>query len=154
MPHTHLSSRQFNTDWCRRRYHSRRPSNFGNQAHIACHECYNAAHERASGSKPHHQCPTPHSYTGWTPDTRATHHMTSYSSATYDISQYKCMDQIKVGNGQGMHIANKGNAFYPPLKLSNVLHVPHLTKSLLSVQKFTIDNSFFFEFWPTQLICG
>ena len=75
--------------------------------------------------------------------------MTPNSSAIYDISHYKGMDQIKVGNGQGIHIANKGNALYPSLqnsslKLCNVLHVPHLTKSLLSVQKFTTDNSCFF----------
>jgi hypothetical protein len=30
--------------------------------------------------------------------------------------------------------------------LSNVLHVPHITKPLLSVQKFYRDNNVYFEF--------
>ena len=36
------------------------------------------------------------------------------------------------------------------LHLYNILHVPKLTKNLLSVQRFTIDNSCFFEFWPNH----
>ena len=30
--------------------------------------------------------------------------------------------------------------------LSNVLHVPHITKLLLSIQKFSHDNHVYFEF--------
>jgi histone deacetylase 1/2 len=32
--------------------------------------------------------------------------------------------------------------------LSNVLHVPAITKPLLSVQKFCLDNNVYFEFHP------
>jgi hypothetical protein len=34
--------------------------------------------------------------------------------------------------------------------LSNVLHVPYITKSLLSVQKFYRDNNIYFEFHPSM----
>lgn len=33
-----------------------------------------------------------------------------------------------------------------PLLLNNVLFVPHITKSLLSISKFTLDNNVFLEF--------
>ena len=76
-----------------------------------------------------------------------------YDSGSTESSQcYRIqgIDQIQVGNGQGLHIANQGNAFFPslhsPLHLKNVLHVPSLTKPLLFVKRLTTDNSCFFEF--------
>ena len=35
-----------------------------------------------------------------------------------------------------------------PLSLKNILHVPSITRNLLSVKKFTLDNNVFFEFHP------
>ena len=35
-----------------------------------------------------------------------------------------------------------------PLYLNNLLHVPSITKNLLSVSKFALDNNVFFEFYP------
>ena len=67
------------------------------------------------------------------------------------------MDQIRVGNGQGLNIMALGNALYPSLVSSklhfeNVLHVHALTKSLLYINKFTRDNSCFFEFWSNYFL--
>ena len=90
-------------------------------------------------------------YIRWTPNTGANHHMTLDSYTLYDIHPYQGMDHIRVGNGQGLPIVTKGTALYSspnssPFKLNDVYHVPSLTKSLLFVQKFTTDNSCFFEF--------
>jgi hypothetical protein len=35
-----------------------------------------------------------------------------------------------------------------PLALTNILHVPEISKNLLSVHKLARDNNIFFEFHP------
>jgi len=64
-------------------------------------------------------------------------------------------DQVHVGNGQGLCINSVGSlSFTSPfsphttLKLHNLLHVPSITKNLVSVSQFTKDNNVFFEFHP------
>jgi hypothetical protein len=56
-----------------------------------------------------------------------------------------------VGNGTCLAIKNIGTSllFQPNFILCNVLHVPKITKNLLSVQKFTLDNNAFVEFHPS-----
>ena len=75
------------------------------------------------------------------------------SSLTINDS-YRGHDQIQVANGQGLRISNTGSSKIlskdKVFHLNNVLHVPSLTKPLLSVQKFTTDNSCFFEFHLTH----
>ena len=64
--------------------------------------------------------------------------------------EYTGQDQVHVGNGQGLPIKHLGSASlsFPnaSFKLSDVLHVPQITKNLLSVSKFTSDNDVYFEF--------
>lgn len=66
---------------------------------------------------------------------------------------YQGSDQLRVGNGKGLPIAHIGSSQISNsqhnFKLSNVLHVPTLTKSLLSVHQFCKDNNVFFEFHPS-----
>ena len=61
-----------------------------------------------------------------------------------------------MGDRQGLPIQNTGNtsllSSFKSFDLNNVLHVPKLTKNLLSVHKFPYDNSYFFEFWPTHFL--
>lgn len=64
-------------------------------------------------------------------------------------------DQVHVGNGQGLCTNSVGSlSFTSPfsphttLKLHNLLHVPSITKNLVSVSQFTKDNNVFFEFHP------
>lgn len=66
---------------------------------------------------------------------------------------YKGSDQILVGNGQGLQISSSGSTFFHSpinssvkLVFSNLLHVPKITKNLVSVSKFAKDNHVFFEF--------
>ena len=58
-------------------------------------------------------------------------------------------------SGKVVHINGSGSSsFLSPInshvcfRLNNLLHVPSITKNLLSVNKFAKDNSVFFEFHP------
>ena len=88
----------------------------------------------------------------WYPDTRATHHMTPNISHLGVASEYTGNDHIRIGNSQGLNISHIGTAIYTASSHSfyfkDVLLVPKITKSLLSIQKFYSDNACYFEFWP------
>ena len=90
----------------------------------------------------------------WYPDIGATHHITLDLSSLSITNDYSGNDQVQVANGQGLPISHTGSSFihtpHKSLHLNHVLHVRHLTKSLLSVNKFTKDNSCFFEFYPNH----
>jgi len=53
-----------------------------------------------------------------------------------------------------MNIIHIGSAFYvapythKKFLLRHLLHVPHITKNLISVAQFTKDNNVYFEFHP------
>jgi len=59
-------------------------------------------------------------------------------------------DHLHVGDGKGLSISHIGHTMLRSPKgtftLSNVLHVPHITKPLLSAQKIYCDNNVYFEF--------
>ena len=65
---------------------------------------------------------------------------------------YTGQDQLYIGNDQGMEILSTCNSVlssqYKSFALNNILHVPAITKNLLSVHKFTLDNNVFIEFHP------
>ncbi|WJX96151.1 hypothetical protein P8452_77393 [Trifolium repens] len=108
---------------------------------------------------PHYYAPTTEldtaSTASWYPDSGASHHLTfNPNNMTYRIP-YQGQDQVLMGNGQGVSIQSLGHSqFYSPnnpnvrLKLNELLHVPHISKNLLSVSKFAQDNHVIFEFHP------
>jgi histone deacetylase 1/2 len=60
-----------------------------------------------------------------------------------------------MGNGQGVSISSLGQSHFTSphnpamhLHLKDLLHVPHISKNLLSVSKFAQDNNVIFEFHP------
>jgi hypothetical protein len=57
-------------------------------------------------------------------------------------------DQLHVGDGKGLVISNTAYNLLHTAKrvftLSNILHVPHIKKKLLSVQQFCRENYVFF----------
>jgi len=67
-----------------------------------------------------------------------------------DFSPYLDNDYLHVGDNKGLSICHIGHTMLCSLKcafiLSNVLHVPYITKPLLSIQKFYGDNNVYFEF--------
>ncbi|KAF7824348.1 Retrovirus-related Pol polyprotein from transposon TNT 1-94 [Senna tora] len=89
----------------------------------------------------------------WFPDSGATNHVTSDASNLMNGVEYTSAEQLHMGNGKGLLISNIGqslvkSSFQPNLSLvlNNLLHVPSITKNLVSVSKFAKDNSVFFEF--------
>ena len=74
-------------------------------------------------------------------------------SNTLDVSDhYSSTGNVVVGNGQTLDIFSVGHTSFPSRKsskslhLTNVLHVPQITKNLISVAKFTQDNDVILEF--------
>jgi hypothetical protein len=90
--------------------------------------------------------------TNWYQDSGATHHITSELNNLTFRDTYKGSDRVNTANGQGMNISHIGHSIVRnPTRnfhLRNVLHVPHASKNLLSVHRFTYDNGVFIEFHP------
>jgi hypothetical protein len=93
----------------------------------------------------------------WYMDTGATDHLTSELNKLHTRDTYHGSDKVHTANGAGMHISHIGQASlltrHPSrhLHLNNVLHVPSVTRNLLSVPKLTYDNNVFCEFHPFDL---
>ena len=66
-------------------------------------------------------------------------------------------NNIVVGSGHLVPIVGHGSTMlpspYPPFHLNNVLHAPKLIKNLISVRKFTTDNSISVAFDPLGFFC-
>lgn len=84
----------------------------------------------------------------WFPNTGASNHATPDPSMLSSSASYTGSDTLRVGNGNGLPILSTGSsaAVIPRRSfcLSEILLVPGLSASLLSVQKFASDNSVFF----------
>jgi len=90
----------------------------------------------------------------WIPNSGASFHVTGESQHIKQLSHFDGPDQIFIGNGEGLSISNTGSSsFLSPndshitFKLNKLLHVPSISKNLLSVSQFAKDNVFF-EFHP------
>ncbi|KAK3028727.1 hypothetical protein RJ639_038618 [Escallonia herrerae] len=92
----------------------------------------------------------------WFPDIAANYHLTPDVNALNVVNEYTCNDQLHVGNGQELQITHTSNASIHSnsckLDSRNVLFVPKIVKNLISVQRFTTDNSCFFKFWPNHFV--
>ena len=85
----------------------------------------------------------------------ASFHVIGESQHIKQLSHFDGPDQIFIGNGEGLSISNTGSSsFLSPndshitFKLNKLLHVPSISKKLLSVSQFAKDNVVFFEFHP------
>jgi hypothetical protein len=92
----------------------------------------------------------------WYLDTGATDHITSDLDHLFFHERYNGNDNVQVGNGAGLHIEHIGhssiNTFTKSLALRNVLHVPRITKYLVSIHPLTNDNDVFVEFHPSFFV--
>lgn len=92
----------------------------------------------------------------WILDTGATHHAAPKLGALHTAAEYSSSNQLLVGNGKGFLIKHVGssnlNIISRSCKLTNILHVPALHKSLMYVQKFSTDNDTYFEFHPNHFV--
>jgi histone deacetylase 1/2 len=89
----------------------------------------------------------------WYPDSGASFHVTADARNIQEPSFFDGADQVFIGNGQGLPIHSSGFSVFPSpilpntqLSLNNLLHVPSITKNLMSVSQFARDNSVYFEF--------
>ncbi|KAL4378290.1 hypothetical protein GQ457_02G009000 [Hibiscus cannabinus] len=86
----------------------------------------------------------------WVVDSGATHHVTPDSTTMLRSSSYNGPGKLTVGNGVQLEVKGTGqSAMFTSsrvLMLNNLLHVPSITKNLLSVSKCARDNDVFFEF--------
>ena len=98
--------------------------------------------------------------TSWYPDSGATNHISNDLSNLNISSEYHGGKQLILGNGSSVDIDHVGESSIcpvssqcsKPLFLKNLLHVPAITKNLLSVSQFARDNGVFFEFHSTHCL--
>ena len=88
----------------------------------------------------------------WCMDSGATNHVTADAQNLLTKADYKGKDKLTVGNGSKLTISHIGSSVIShchtrkPLYLNNILHVPNITKNLLSISQFTHDNNVVIEF--------
>lgn len=97
----------------------------------------------------------PSTSTTWYPDTGANSHVTPDLARMDDNRAYHVHDNLNVSDGKGLPNLHIGSSrFHSPnktLHLSKILHVPNITKHLLSVQQFCITIMSSLNF--TLLVC-
>ncbi|KAL4360960.1 hypothetical protein GQ457_04G026310 [Hibiscus cannabinus] len=98
------------------------------------------------------------SHEQWVVDSGATHHVTPDSTNVMQGAGYNGPGKLLVGNGVPLDVKMVGslsiNSSSRALLLTDLLHVPTITKNLLSVSKFARDNAVFFEFHAKNcLVC-
>uniref|UniRef100_A0A803NPY8 Integrase catalytic domain-containing protein n=1 Tax=Cannabis sativa TaxID=3483 RepID=A0A803NPY8_CANSA len=91
---------------------------------------------------------------GWFVDTGATNHVTNGLENLDSAVAYPGSEGLAVGDGKKLLISNIGLATLPTsknthLNLQSILHVPAMTKNLVSVSQLTNDNLVFLEFHKT-----
>lgn len=90
----------------------------------------------------------------WFPDSGATNHVTNDLGHLSMSPEYAGRGKIYTGNAIGLPIHHIGhNSFFSNsrvLHLKILLHVPSITKNLISVSQFCSDNNVFFEFHSTS----
>ena len=89
----------------------------------------------------------------WYIDSSATNHVAQDVGILSYYSLYCGEEKLLIGNGMGLPIHGIGTVMVTtssttPLYLHNVLHVPTITKNLLSVSKLLADNNVLIEFLP------
>ncbi|GAA0149587.1 hypothetical protein LIER_08725 [Lithospermum erythrorhizon] len=92
----------------------------------------------------------------WYPDTGATNHVTPNLSQLQFHDPYYGPDSVRVADGSGLSIKHVGTAKFisnsSNFQLNHILHVPNLSRNLLSIHRFCVDNNATFEFTDTDFI--
>ncbi|KAF7831079.1 Retrovirus-related Pol polyprotein from transposon TNT 1-94 [Senna tora] len=138
----------------------------GRMGHIAinCYNRFNQSYTEASltqflnQNKPNNGAPveallaTPETLCddSWFADSGASNHLTNSSSNLQVKQPYDGEEQVHIANGSGLKISGIGFSKLltngSTLKLNQILHVPDVSKNLLSISKFAKDNNVYFEF--------
>ena len=94
--------------------------------------------------------------TNWYADSGATEHITGELDKLTMREKYHGGDQVHMASGAGMDITHIGNSIVKTpqkiFRLNNVLHIPHASKNLVSVHRFTLDNNVLIIFYPYSFV--
>jgi GAG-pre-integrase domain len=86
----------------------------------------------------------------WYMDSRASAHVSPDLNCFTSYSPYSGTDQLQIGDGKGLPILHLGSSSLvtssKPLVLTNMLHVPSISKPLLSISRLITDNNIIVEF--------
>jgi len=89
----------------------------------------------------------------WFVDSRTTNHITLNLGNLSLHAPYNRFDKVSVGDGKQLPISNVGHGqlhtqtkLISTISLSNVLHIPHMKKNLLSVSQLTREHDLVAEF--------
>lgn len=86
----------------------------------------------------------------WYPDSGSSCHLTPDAANVCSSSGYSGNNNVFMGDGTGLAIKNVGCSLIQsaskPLSIKSFLHVPGITKNLLSVSQFSRDNNVYFVF--------
>ncbi|PON69507.1 hypothetical protein TorRG33x02_259330 [Trema orientale] len=115
-----------------------------------------SSHGTSQGNSPHQAylaLPTTVVDSAWYLDSGATNHVTADLNNLYVKSDYKGKEKFLVENGFKLSISHIGSNTFNTLNqsssllLKNILHVPCISKNLLSISQFTKDNNVLIEFY-------
>jgi hypothetical protein len=88
----------------------------------------------------------------WLHDFTTSYNITSDLANLSIHSEYDGQDEVVLGDGTGLHVANIGSTTVSSpsrsLSLKETLHAPFIHKNLILVHKFTHDNNVVVEFHP------
>jgi hypothetical protein len=91
--------------------------------------------------------------TNWYLDSGTSDHLTSDLDHLSVHDRYSGKDTVQVVNGSGLSISHIGHSILSgsnrPLYLRHILHVPGISKHLLSIQRLAHDNKAFVEIHPS-----
>lgn len=89
----------------------------------------------------------------WFANSCAYHHITFFLLNLQNVQSYAYPNEILVGNVHSLVVKSLGLSYFRPksmsnsmLKFNNRLHVPNITRNLISVSKYAKDKNVFFEF--------
>lgn len=85
-------------------------------------------------------------------DTGASHHVTTDLDDLSIHQSNEDPDDIVIGDGTGLAIAHIISSNLNTFSFSNVLCVPSMTKTLISVSQFRNSNNTSIEFFPSFLL--
>jgi gag-polypeptide of LTR copia-type/GAG-pre-integrase domain len=92
----------------------------------------------------------------WYLDSGASAHVSPDLNCFTSYSPYGGTDQLQISDGKGLPILHIGSTYLTtpskPLVLSNMLHVPSISKPLLSISRLVTDNDIIVEFNASSCI--
>ena len=93
---------------------------------------------------------------GWILDSGASHHVTNDLNNLSLHAPYDGSDEIVIGDGSSLPIAHTGSfsltTLFKFFTFSNVLHVPSISRNILSIFKFCKENNTSIEFLPSFFV--